>query len=166
MTASLQDAYLEGQVLTADPLELVRSLYRAALDAVRSARVELAAGHIPERSREICRALTIVGELAGSLDHDRGGSLSLNLAELYDYIQRRLTDANRFQKAEQLTEVEGLLVTLLEGWQQAQVTSEARTVQIQPVETRERPSEYNAYAGFAPLPMEAGSQYTAQSWSF
>jgi flagellar secretion chaperone FliS len=165
MTASYHEAYLEGQILTADPLELVRALYRSAIDAVRSARVELAQGNIAERARYICRAVSIVGELAGSLDHERGGSLSRRLAELYDFVLRRLTDANRWQKAEPLSEAEGVLVTLLEGWEHATLSSEKSIEQTKAAVAPERLGEYNAYADFGSLVCEGAAQYSGQSWS-
>src|SRR5450755_4372535 len=112
------DAYLESQVLTADPMELVRLLYRAAGDATRNARVHLSAGRIAERSRQISKAHAILSQLSVTLDHTRGGTLSRSLAELYDYMQRQLLDANQRQKAEPLVEVESLLATLMEGWEE------------------------------------------------
>src|SRR5690349_5828837 len=73
------DEYLESQVLTADPLELVRLLYTGALDAVRCACNDLSAGRIAERSRHIGKAEAILNQLALSLDHARGGTLSHSL---------------------------------------------------------------------------------------
>jgi len=58
----------------------------------------------------------ILLELQNSLDHDRGGDLSARLHSLYDYLRERLTAANLEQREEPLTEVERLLMTLLEGW--------------------------------------------------
>jgi flagellar protein FliS len=109
-------AYLEGRILSADPLELVRILYEEALDAVISARAHLGAGDIAARSRQITRAQLILLELESSLDHQRGGELSANLSKLYDYMSARLTSANLEQREEPLCEVERLLMTLLEGW--------------------------------------------------
>jgi flagellar secretion chaperone FliS len=119
MPGIAENEYLESQILSADPLELVRLLYRAAKDACRQARGHLAAGRIAERSREISHALAILSELTAALDHGRGQTLSHSLAELYDYMQRCLLEANLRQKAAPLSEVESLLTTLLEGWEQA-----------------------------------------------
>jgi flagellar protein FliS len=110
-------AYLEASVLTADPVELVRILYRGALDALRDARLHLAAGHIEERSKAITKALDIIRELALSLDHKSEPVLARNLTELYDYMQRRLLAANLEQAEEPLVEVSGLLDTVLEAWE-------------------------------------------------
>ena len=54
--------------------------------------------------------------MTGALDLENGGQLSRRLAQLYDYMQCRLMEANFEQRAEPLNEVVGLLSTLLEGW--------------------------------------------------
>ena len=160
-----QDAYLESKILTADPLELVRMLYRAARDATRRAQTYLAAGGIAERSREISTALSILSELCASLDPARGGPLSHSLAELYDYMQRRLLEANLRQKPEPLAEVESLLVTLLEGWEQAQPVGEHSPAHPGgPLPEAHR--EMMAYAGYPALVMSAEPKSSSQSWSF
>jgi len=116
MSSNVNDRYLEARVMSASPAELIRMLYSGAQQAVREARRHLAAGHIAERSREISRAMGIVLELAASLDRDKGGDLAGQLAGLYDYIGRRLFEANLRQQDEPLAEVLGLLATLAEAW--------------------------------------------------
>lgn len=116
MFQSAHEAYFESRVLSADPLELVRMLYRAATNAVQDARHHLAAGEICRRSRCISRACGILTELMSSVDRERGGEIAQQLVLLYDYMQRRLVDANIRQADEPLAEVLGLLLTLEEGW--------------------------------------------------
>ena len=116
MRNNTQDAYLESRVLTADPIELVNLLYQGAMQAVREARVHLAEGRIADRSQQINKACQIVIELATSLDHERGGEISKRLALLYDYMQRRLLEANMQQSDAPLADVLGLLSTLSEAW--------------------------------------------------
>ena len=170
MPVTAQDAYLESRVLTADPLELVRMLYRAAVDATRRSRAHLAGGRIAERSREICRAMALISELSGSLDHTKGGTLSARLADLYDYLQRRLLEANARQKAEPLAEVESLLTTLLAGWEQVRPASENQSSRVRmpdPEPCRPAgPSPYGAYSAVPHLMPEAVMENSAQSWSF
>jgi flagellar protein FliS len=110
------DTYLESRVLSADPVELVNLLCKACTVAVREARYHLAEGRIAERSREINKAYEILVELTVSLDHGRGGEISQRLAQLYDYMQRRLLDANMQQSEAPLAEVLSLLSTLSEAW--------------------------------------------------
>jgi flagellar secretion chaperone FliS len=119
------NAYLESRVLTADPVELVRILYRATLDSIREAKAHLANGDIERRSRALTKAVCALAELDSSLDHDAGGKLSHMLAELYDYMQRRLLQANFEQAEEPMNEVAGLLATLLEGWQSVETPKSA-----------------------------------------
>jgi flagellar secretion chaperone FliS len=110
------DAYLESRVLTADPIELINLLYQACAQAVREARCHLAEGRIADRSRQITKACDIVIELATALDHERGGEISERLALLYDYMLRRLLEANMQQSDAPLADVLGLLSTLSEAW--------------------------------------------------
>ncbi len=160
-----QDAYLESQVLTADPMELVRMLYRAARAATRIANAHLAAGHIAERSRQISKAHAILSQLAVTLDHVRGGALSRNLLELYDYMQRRLLEANLGQKAEPLAEVERLLTTLLEGWDRIGTVPEQNAPQggaRSPVRGDQSTESHGYPAVFA---SGAAAEHPSQSWS-
>ena len=116
MWDNAHDAYLEGRVLSQDPVALVGLLYQGAIGAVQDARRHLAAGDIGARSRSITRAMSMLIELATSLDHARGGEIAARLARLYDYMQGRLLDANIQQAAPPLAEVLGLLATLAEAW--------------------------------------------------
>lgn len=116
MSQNGHDAYLEGRILSADPLELVRMLYQGAANAVREARHSLAEGDIPGRSRAISNAYDIFVELTGALDRSRAPELGDRLALLYDYMQRRLIEANLQQADAPLAEVLSLLATLAEAW--------------------------------------------------
>jgi len=110
--------FLETEVLTADPLTLVRLLYRGAIDSVVSAKQHLASGQIEERSKSIAKAQAILSELTNSLNREAGGQLANNLCELYDYMQRRLNTAAIEQQAAPLIEVEALLRELYTAWQE------------------------------------------------
>lgn len=120
MPQSAYDTYIEVRVDSADPVGLIRLLYQGALGAIRDARRSLAAGEIAERSRSISKAFEILTELTSSLDYERGGEIAVRLARLYDYMQRRLLEANAQQADEPLAEVLGLLTTLAEAWQSIQ----------------------------------------------
>ena len=120
MNPKANEQYLQNEILSADPILLIRRLYEGALRSVSEARALLRAGDIRGRAREVMRAHAIVTELAQSLDHTRGGELSRNLAGLYDYLQRRLLEGNFRQRDEPFAEVESLLRTLLEGWELCQ----------------------------------------------
>ncbi len=152
MSYQPHNAYLESRVLSADPLELVRLMYQAAIAEVRSARANLQAGDIRGRSKAITKACTIVTELTVSLDRKSGGQYAERLADLYGYMMRKLTEANFQQHEEPLAEVLGLLSTLLEGWEGMQ-----RQLQNTPVADHAAP----AAGVWAQTP-----DYARQAWSF
>lgn len=152
MWRNAHDSYLEDQVLSADPVELVHLLYQACMNAVGDARRHLAEGRILARARAISKACDILLELTTSLDHDLGGALSDRLAELYGYMHRRLIEANFRQDDAILAEVAGLLETLHEAWDALRRTS--------PVEATRQTPWMNAVG------MEPELAHVSAGWSF
>lgn len=113
------DHQLEAEILSADPVKLVALLYQGALDGIRDARRKLAAGDIEGRGRAVSKVSAILLHLVSTLDHERGGEISRNLAELYDYLLRRLSEGNFMQMEQPFAEVEGHLVGLHGAWTSA-----------------------------------------------
>lgn len=111
--------YLENQVNSADPIGLVQLLYEAAIDSLRQARTFFEQGLVPQRSAAISKAMQIVLELQSSLDMERGGEIAAGLAQLYVYVQERLTEANGQQRPAALEEALQVLLILEDGWKQA-----------------------------------------------
>ena len=98
MRTNRYESYFEEELREASPIKLIVVLYRGALDAIASARRFVRIGEIGRRVRAIDKAIGILGELTRSLDLERGGGLSRNLARLYDYIRGLLIRANSEQK--------------------------------------------------------------------
>ena len=68
MPSNPYTAHIEASLLTAEPIELVRTLYRGALDAVSEARACLATSDAAGRSAAVSKAVNILRELAFSLN--------------------------------------------------------------------------------------------------
>lgn len=125
MSIQHEDAYLESRIFAATPAELVQILYEAALDSVRqgiaAARsAELSdAERIAERARAVSRASSCVMELAGALNVEVGGTLSVRLAVLYEYLLHELLEASAQASELSLRNCEGVLAALLDGWSRA-----------------------------------------------
>jgi flagellar protein FliS len=124
MPQSPYDNYLESQILSATPVQLVVILFRAAIDSLETARVHLKAGDIRARTAATNRATSVIAELAQSMDLTKGGEVAANLMELYDYILRRVHIANAKADDTAYAETIGLLSTVLEGWQVVAADSE------------------------------------------
>jgi flagellar protein FliS len=116
MTSIHRNNYLETEILEADPLKLVRILYRAGIEAIRRAQAALELGDIEERTRNVTKAMMIVSELMLSVSREHGGEVAANLVELYDYVLRKLGEAHIEQSAARFEEALKPLQTLLEAW--------------------------------------------------
>jgi flagellar protein FliS len=97
---------------SASPYRMVCMLLDGATS--RLARAECAAGG--ERSGAVSAAAAIVLALQDSLDLEAGGDLARNLRDLYDYMLRRLAEAQDSGARAPIAEVRGLLATIREGW--------------------------------------------------
>jgi flagellar protein FliS len=147
-------AYLETRILSADPVELISLFYEYAILSVQEARDHLARRNIAERSKAIVRAIRIVGELEGALDHSVGGEISANLARLYKYIRAQLMIANAKQQDQPLADVESLLQTLAEGWKGV---SESRKAEV--------PEAGSLVQWSTPFSIDPLGSCAAHSWS-
>jgi flagellar secretion chaperone FliS len=137
-----QGNYLEQEILSANGVELVLILYRSALESLDQARTCLRRGDIAGRSKAISKAVAVLMELTGSVNREHGGEMAANLIELYDYMQRRLLEANIHQLDEPLAETGRLLGTLLEAWAQGPAAELAATGETAPVPLSEPHLEY------------------------
>ncbi|MBI1354005.1 MAG: flagellar export chaperone FliS [Acidobacteria bacterium] len=108
--------YVQNSVETQDPVELVCLLYAKAIEKLKAAREHLARHEIAPRAQAIAHVSQILVELQTSLDAERGGSIAVELARLYDYIQERLVEANAQQQDAPLEESLRLLETVYAGW--------------------------------------------------
>lgn len=114
--AAYQSAAAHGGVAASDPHRLVVMLLDGALERITTARGCMQRGETAEKSRLLNRAVSIVGELRGSLDMSAGGQIALNLSELYDYMCRRLLKATSENRVEILDEVSKLLHEIRGAW--------------------------------------------------
>ena len=117
--------YLEQQIQSANPLNLICISYRSAIQAIRDARTALAENDIPERVIRINLAHSILAELYSALDFTAGdGKLVTELGRLYEYMMRRLIDANTRKDDHDLAEVLALLSSISESWEQLAAQSQ------------------------------------------
>lgn len=103
-------------VAAADPHRLIQMLMEGALDKIATAKGFLNQGNVAEKGRHISWAISIIDGLRMSLDKDKGGEIATNLDALYDYMTRRLVQANAGNNAAYLDEVASLLKEVKSGW--------------------------------------------------
>ena len=110
--------YLQTQVRSRTPLELVVMLYEGALRAVTTAAEAAARRDIRTRRDNVSKALGILAELQASLDREKGGKIAEELDDLYGWMTSRLVDATVKQEVKPLNEVKKVLQILHDSWLQ------------------------------------------------
>ena len=111
-----RNAGMEGVVDEASPHQLVHMLLEGALDKIASAKGHMHSGNVAEKGESVSRAISIIEGLRISLDREVGGELAANLNDLYEYMGRRLVEANASNNASILDEVSSLLGEIKAGW--------------------------------------------------
>jgi flagellar protein FliS len=122
--AAYQSAAVHGGVAASDPHRLILMLLDGAVERIAKARGCIQRNEFSEKARLINRAVSIIGELRNSLDLSKGGQIATNLADLYDYMCRRLALATAENKVDVLDEVNSLLHEIRGAW--AAIAPEAR----------------------------------------
>jgi flagellar protein FliS len=136
--------YVENDLLDRSPIELIRLLYSKAIEQLQRAVRHTRDGDVRERNACLARVMEIVAELQGALNLDAGGDLAVQLAALYDYVQRQLIEAAAEPAAvAQLEEVRVLLVNLHEGWRDCE-----------PPPAADQPPDETSHPGRAPQAMD------------
>lgn len=107
---------VQTNVLDASPHRLIQMLFEGALERIAQAKGALQQHQIARKGELIAKAINIVAGLQGSLSDNEGGELTTNLDALYDYIIRRLSQANYENNPAILDECGRLLGEIKSGW--------------------------------------------------
>jgi len=98
------------------PYRLVQMLMEGALDKIAMAKGYMSRGEVAEKGRSISVAISIISGLRASLDKSTGGEIAENLDNLYDYMERRLLQANMENDTAKVDEVGRLMIEIKSGW--------------------------------------------------
>ena len=103
-------------VVDADPHQLISIIFKHIISNVAIAKGAITRNEIENKGKCITKAIALVGELQDSLDMEKGGDISTNLFDLYDYVIRILVQANSENDIDKLNEVSALIGEVKEGW--------------------------------------------------
>lgn len=107
---------VQGGLAEASPHRIIQMLLEGALDRLNTARGCMGRGAFADKGRHISSAVAIVDGLRSSLDHEAGGEIAANLDRLYEYMMRRLLEANSKNSTALIDEVSGLLQEIQSAW--------------------------------------------------
>jgi flagellar protein FliS len=102
MNPQAAQSYLRTRVLTATPEQLQLMLFDGALRFAEQAKAALQKKNFEQSFHNISRSQAIITQMNGSLKHDVFPELCGKLAALYNYVYRKLLDANVHHKVEAL----------------------------------------------------------------
>ncbi|WLD57032.1 flagellar export chaperone FliS [Salinispirillum sp. LH 10-3-1] len=105
----------ETSIMDADPHKLIQLLIDGALARMSAAKGHIQRNDIEQRNKMLNSAINIISGLQESLNMD-AGELSMNLERLYDYMTRRLFEANMRNDEKIVDEVIGLMMEIKTAW--------------------------------------------------
>ncbi|WJV68606.1 flagellar export chaperone FliS [Pectobacteriaceae bacterium CE70] len=110
---------LESGVMSSGPHKLITMLFDGALSSLVRADVYMEQGDTVGKGNAITKAIRIIDSgLLVSLDIEKGGEISANLAQLYDYMIRQLLHANLHNDRNVLQNITELLRGIADSWKQ------------------------------------------------
>ena len=101
-----------------DPFELVQLVFNAILGKLAAAKACIERDNIADKGLLISEVITLIGSLESSLDMEKGGEISNNLANLYQFCASHLVTANVENDIAKIDEVHGIILTIKEAWDQ------------------------------------------------
>ncbi|MDP4085187.1 MAG: flagellar export chaperone FliS [Bacillota bacterium] len=109
-------SYQQNSVNTAPPGELTLMLYNGCLKFIHLAKTAIQEKNISSRNNNLLKAQDIIRELMTTLNPDM--DISKSLMPLYDYMHRRLIEANMKSDIHILDEVEEFVTEFRDTWKQ------------------------------------------------
>ena len=107
---------VQSGIENASPHRLIQMLIDGALAKLSQAKGHINNKDIEKKGNDLSMAISIIGGLRDSLDHDKGGSISSNLEDLYEYMTYKLMEANLKNDVDTIDEVHGLLMEIKMAW--------------------------------------------------
>ena len=104
-------------VVDADPHQLIQMLLDGALEKLSIVKGLINRNDMTKKGEIIGQAIAIVSGLRVSLDMEAGGEIATNLDNLYDYIERRLLEANLNNDISIIDESASLLREIKAAWE-------------------------------------------------
>lgn len=111
-----QKEAIKTRLASADPYQIIQMLMEGAIESMKIAKIMIENRDFEGKSRALSKSSSIIDSLRVSLDMEVGGDITENLASLYFYMTRRLTEASIQNDSIMVEEVISLLSTIKTAW--------------------------------------------------
>ncbi|BCV66046.1 flagellar protein FliS [Shewanella carassii] len=91
-------------------------MFNGALERIAQSRYAIEQGDQAAKGVYISKAVGIITGLSSSLNMDAGGEIAKNLNSLYDFMLRRISEANLNNDVQALDDVAVILRDIKEAW--------------------------------------------------
>ncbi|MEZ5529431.1 MAG: flagellar export chaperone FliS [Porticoccaceae bacterium] len=107
---------VQSSMADATPHHLICKLLDGAMDRLAAAKGAIERNEVARKGELLGSAIAIIDGLRASLDYEQGAEIAANLGALYDYMERRLVEANAASDVSIVEEIAGLLKEIRAGW--------------------------------------------------
>ncbi|AEH46430.1 flagellar export chaperone FliS [Parageobacillus thermoglucosidasius] len=115
-TQQFHQVYKQNSVSTASPGELTLMLYNGCLKFLNKAKQAMREGNIQERNTNLQKAQRIIQELMATLNQKY--EIAKQMMIMYEYMNRRLIEANIKNDISIVEEVEGFVAEFRDTWEE------------------------------------------------
>ena len=116
MAVNAASVYKDNKILTATPAELTLMLYEGAIKFCNIALMAIEKQDIEKANNNIIKAENIITELRATLDFRYPVAVQFEM--VYDYIYRRLIEANLKKDKDILEEALGYIREMRDTWKE------------------------------------------------
>jgi flagellar protein FliS len=117
MAANPYDIYKRQEILSAGRCDLLLMLYDGCIKQLKLATIAIEEKSVEGANNALIKAQAIINKLVSDLD--MSFEVSRPLAELYDFFNRELAEANMHKDPEKIKPVLDMLADLRNTWQVA-----------------------------------------------
>lgn len=121
-------AYQNSKIMTASPAELTLMLYDGAIKFANIAVVAIEKNDIEKAHNNIMKVERIILEFKSSLDHKY--PVAKDFEQVYNYLIRRLHEANMKKDTEIMEEILKHLRTMRDTWKEVMDINQGKKVQV------------------------------------
>ncbi|BDX07798.1 flagellar export chaperone FliS [Planctobacterium marinum] len=107
---------LKQDLSTADPHKITLMLMQGALEKMAMAKGSIERKEFESKALHLSKATSILVNLRDTIDLEMKSEVGENLYALYDYMVRRLTDANIQNSLKIMDEVINLMLPIKNAW--------------------------------------------------